>query len=181
METRSPTGCKQEAPTRSDSIVAWGMLVPPSWLRCHQSSSLWLRLDLKTYYKKGPSVAREGRRLRDRKHWNRESTGCRQRILEGENATGITSGRLLHPPPASPSAPPSRSAPLHHHLLQDLIIPTVISWQTWCMTQYTPFPWSVVFICPCLSSNLLLVIVKFFVDWLHTSLLSSMMVLCTDI
>jgi hypothetical protein len=78
------------------------------------------------------------------------------------------------PPSASPSTPPSRSAPLHHHLLQDLIIPTVISWQTWCMIQYTRFPWSIVFLCPCLSSNLLLAILKFFVDWLHKSLLSSM-------
>jgi hypothetical protein len=49
------------------------------------------------------------------------------------------------------------------------------------MTQYTHFPWSIVFLCPCLCSNLLLAIVKLFVDWLHTSLLSSMMVLCTDI
>jgi hypothetical protein len=85
------------------------------------------------------------------------------------------------PPPASPSTPSSRSAPLHHYQLQDLIIPTVNSWQTWCMMQYTRFLWSIVFLCPCLSSNMLLAIVKFYVDWLHTSLLSSMMVLCTDI
>jgi hypothetical protein len=85
------------------------------------------------------------------------------------------------PPPVSPSTPSSRLAPLHHHQLQGLIIPTVISWQTWCMTQYTHFLWPIVFLCPCLSSNMLLAIVKFYVDWLHISLLSSMMVLCTDI
>jgi hypothetical protein len=136
----------------------------------------------KTYYKKVPPMGHEGRRQREWKHQNREPSVCRQRRLEGGNTIGITSERLLHPPPtASPSTPPSRSAPLHHHLLQDLNIPTVISWQTWCMMQYTHFRWSIMFLCPCLSSNLLLAIVKFFVDWLHTSFLSSMMVLCTDI
>jgi hypothetical protein len=135
----------------------------------------------KTYYKKGTSVGCEGRRRRDWKHRNKESVGCHRRRLERGNIVGITSGRLLHPPPVSPSTPPSRSAPLHHHLLQYLIILNVISWQTWCVMQYTRFPWSIVFLCPCLSSNLLLAVVKFFVDWLHTSLLSSMMVLCTYI
>jgi hypothetical protein len=37
------------------------------------------------------------------------------------------------------------------------------------------------YLCLSLSSDLFLAIVKYFVDWLHTSLLSSMMVLCTDI
>jgi hypothetical protein len=135
----------------------------------------------KTYYKKGPPVGHEGRWRRDQKHRNRESVGCRRRRLEEEMPSQSSPEGSFIPPLASPSTPLSRSAPLHHHLLQDLIIPTIISWQTWCMTQYTRFPWSIVFLCTCLSSNLLLAIVKFFVDRLHTSLLSSMMVLCTDI
>jgi hypothetical protein len=153
----------------------------PSWLRCCRSSSMWLRLDLKPTIKRFP--------LRVVKGGDGEIEN-----IETESQLAATEGdwRGKTPPesppegsyipfPASPSTPPSRSAPLHHHLLQDLIIPTIISWQTWCMTQYTCFLWSIVFLCPCLRSNLLLAIVKFFVDWLHTSLLSSMMVLCSDI
>jgi hypothetical protein len=37
------------------------------------------------------------------------------------------------------------------------------------------------YLCPSLSSDLFLEIVNYFVDWLHTSLLSSLMVLYTDI
>jgi hypothetical protein len=65
METRSPTGCKQEAPKRSDSLAAWGMLLPPSCLQCRRSSSLWLRLDLKPTIKRVPLrvAKRDGREI----------------------------------------------------------------------------------------------------------------------
>jgi hypothetical protein len=43
------------------------------------------------------------------------------------------------------------------------------------------FSHDLLYLCLSLSSDLFLAIVKYFVDWLHTSLLSSMMILCTNI
>lgn len=43
---------------------------------------------------------------------------------------------------------------LLHHL------PTVIFWKTWCLLQSIIFPWSIVFLCPCLSSDLFMAIVR---------------------
>ena len=47
--------------------------------------------------------------------------------------------------------------------------PTVISWQTWCMMQYIIFPWSIVWLCWCLSSELLWQLWSS-LFWLHTSI-----------
>jgi hypothetical protein len=80
--------------------------------------------------------------------------------------------------PSPPTLP--GEAPLHHHLQHLLIIPTVISWQTWCVVQSIIFLWSIISISK-FEYWLFLAIVKYFTDWLHTSLLSFMMVLCTDI
>jgi hypothetical protein len=43
------------------------------------------------------------------------------------------------------------------------------------------FSHDLLYLCLSLSSGLFLAIVNYFMDWLHKSLLSSMMVLCTDI
>jgi hypothetical protein len=45
----------------------------------------------------------------------------------------------------------------HHHHLH---LPLVISWQTWCLRQYIVFPWSIVSLCWCLSSDLFMAIVR---------------------
>jgi hypothetical protein len=141
----------------------------------------WLRLELKPTIKRLPLRVAKGGIGKIENIKTESLSAVAGGDWRGETPSESPLEGSSIPPTASPLTPPSISAPLHHHLLQDLIIPTVISWQTLCMTQYTRFPWSIVFLCPCLSSNLLLAIVKFFLDWLHTSLLSSMMVLCTDI
>jgi hypothetical protein len=137
METRSPTGYKQETPTLSDSLAAWGMLVSPSWLRFHRSSSLWLRPDLKHTIKGYPCGSR--REVgRDRKHQNRESVGYHRRRLEGVNTARITSGRLLHPPSGvsinttvnistSPSPSTARSHHPHCNLLENMMYDAIYS------------------------------------------------------
>jgi hypothetical protein len=181
METSSPIGCKPEAPTRSDSLAAWGMLVPPSWLRCRRSLSLWLRLDLKPTINRVPLRVTKGGGGEIKNTKAERLPVAAREDWRGEMPPESPLKGSSIPPPGLHQHHHQDQQHLHHHLLQDLILPTVISWQTWCMTQYTRFPWSIVFIYLCLSSNLLLASVKFFVDWLHTSLLSSMMVLCTDI
>jgi hypothetical protein len=66
---------------------------------------------------------------------------------EGKGVAAVVG--LRPPPPPLPRAPWSPPLPLGeahlHHLIQHFfIIPTVISWQTWCVVQSIIFPWFIV-------------------------------------
>jgi hypothetical protein len=112
MDIGSPIGCNWEEPTRSDSLAAWGMPVPPpSWLWCHRSSSLWLRIDLKPTIKRVPLwVAKGG---------GGEIENTEIESLPAAGGEDWRGEMLLESPPegsfipplASPSTPPSISAP----------------------------------------------------------------------
>jgi hypothetical protein len=78
-------------------MATWGMPVPSSWLRCHRSSSLWLHLDLKPTIKRVPLGVTKGGGG-EIENTKTESLPVPLEKIGGGNTTGITSGRLLHPP-----------------------------------------------------------------------------------
>jgi hypothetical protein len=67
----------------------------------------------------------------------------------------------LHWSPPSPCCRLSLLGRHYHYYLKYLfIIPTVISWQMWCLMQYIIFSWSIVSLCLVWSSNLFIKMVK---------------------
>jgi hypothetical protein len=79
--------------------------------------------------------------------------------------------RAATAPPGVAASRGLRHGDFHHHLLNELhlliktlstifIYPFLISWQTWCVIQSIIFPWSIVLLCLCLSSDLLLAILR---------------------
>jgi hypothetical protein len=130
-------------------MAAWAYLVSTSELRGRRSFVHRLRLDLKTPIKKVPWRFAKGGGGETRNTRNR-----RQKAAAGEDRRGET----------LPESPPEGSTPLrrvhHQHLQQDhLHLPTVNSWQTWCMMQYTiPLIYCVSHLC--LRSDLFMALVK---------------------
>ena len=92
---------KRGWPTRAGTVVTWGPLVWPSWLRCLRSFLHRHRLDLKTPIKKVPRRSLEGA---PHKHRNTE-TEIRSCRLEGENSGGALPAWSPPPPSTSPPSP----------------------------------------------------------------------------